>query len=159
MTPADASSKVTWSSADNSIASVDRNTGIVTAVSTGVNKKGIPNKTKTVKITATAADGSGKTAVCTVTVGNAVTAVGFYVNGDKTKTTVEDTEVARSKKIKLIPVYTTTYSSLGMTVPMNKKLIWSSSDESVAKISATVTSRQGKYLKTITKNVKVIAKR
>lgn len=137
VTPADASSKVTWSSADNSIASVDRNTGIVTAVSTGVNKKGIPNKTKTVKITATAADGSGKTAVCTVTVGNAVTAVGFYVNGDKTKTTVEDTEVARSKKIKLIPVYTTTYSSLGMTVPMNKKLIWSSSDESVAKVSSS----------------------
>ena len=55
---------------------------------------------------------------------------------------------------------------------------WSTSDDSVvsvdentgvvtastqktgtAKISATVTSRQGKYLKTITKNVKVIAKR
>ncbi|MBO4265730.1 MAG: Ig-like domain-containing protein, partial [Lachnospiraceae bacterium] len=156
VTPADASSRVTWTSADSSIASVDKNTGIVTAVSTGLNKKGIPNKTKTVKITATASDGSGKTAVCTVTVGNAVTDVNFYVNGDKTKSVVTEAEVARSKKIKLIPVYTTTYSSQGMIVPMNKKLIWSSSDESVAKVSngvitglkrgeVTITAKTAEY--------------
>lgn len=145
VTPADANPSVTWSSADSSIASVDQITGLVTAVSTGLNSKGIPNKTKAVRITATASDGSGKTAVCTVTVGNAVTGIDIYLNGDKNKTLITDAEVARAKKIKLIPVYKTTYSDQGMTVPMNKTLTWISSDESVATVTNGVITaiRQG----------------
>ena len=57
MKPDDAANKaVTWSSADSDIATVDEN-GVVTAVAAG-----------TTTITATAQDGSGKSASCTVTV-------------------------------------------------------------------------------------------
>ncbi len=58
VSPSDAVDKtVTWSSSNPSVASVDASTGVVTAVAEG-----------TATITATAHDGSGKTATCSVTV-------------------------------------------------------------------------------------------
>ena len=63
VTPDDATDKtVTWSSDNESVATVDATTGVVTAVAMG-----------TANITATAHDGSGVSATCAVTVNTVVT--------------------------------------------------------------------------------------
>ena len=133
--PADADPSVTWSSSDTSMATVEN--GLVKAVSTGAS----PAKTGTVKITATAADGSNKTAVCTVTVGNAITSINLNNNGGNTSSdkAAEGIKLARGKTLKLKPEFTTTYSSEGITEPMNRTLIWSSSDGSIASVASDGT--------------------
>ncbi len=133
--PADADPSVTWSSSDTSMATVEN--GLVKAVSTGAS----PAKTGTVKITATAADGSNKTAVCTVTVGNAITSINLNNNGGNTSSdkAAEGIKLARGKTLKLKPELTTTYSSEGITEPMNRTLIWSSSDGSIASVASDGT--------------------
>ncbi len=86
VSPSDAVDKtVTWSSSATSVATVDATTGVVTAVAAG-----------TATIAATANDGSGKTATCSVTVYPAGTIVwdssninNLYVSGTNTSYTKE----------------------------------------------------------------------
>jgi len=91
VTPGDAlSTGITWSSDDPGIASVDEETGKITAVAVG-----------TTTINATAADGSGVTAQCSVTVTEAavhksIFTIDFVVNGETTSVKVEEgSRVAR----------------------------------------------------------------
>lgn len=96
--------KVVWSSSDKKIATVNSK-GKVTAVKAGK-----------VKITATAADGSGKKATCTITVTNNVTKVSL----NKTK-----------KEILVGDAFTLKATVTPKTAD-NTELTWSSSDDSIA---------------------------
>ena len=96
-----------WKSSRVSVATVDEN-GYVTALSTG-----------TATITATARDGSGKKASCTVKV---------YADG------VESISLDKTE----LTVYKGNSSALSVTVlpsTANQAVLWSSSDESVATVS------------------------
>ena len=107
ITPSDATDKtVQWGSSDESVAIVD-STGKVTAVSPG-----------TATIIATAADGSGKTASCTVIVPQPVTGLTL----DKTEVTIKK-GVTNTLKVTVSPANAA-----------NKTVTWKSSDESVATV-------------------------
>lgn len=110
VTPAYASDNVTWSSSSSAIASVDSN-GLVTGHWAG-----------TVTITATAADGSGKRATTKITVGTKVQQDSLIVTGQ--------TKVAERKTLKL----TATFNQYPQ--PTNTKLIWASSNASIAKVNS-----------------------
>lgn len=104
--------KVTWSSSNTAVAAVNAS-GIVTAKKAG-----------TAKITAKAADGSGKTAVCTVTVKAAAVAVtGVKLN--KTALTMGNGQS---------DALTATVSPWNAT---NKKVTWKSSNTKLAAVSST----------------------
>ena len=104
-TPPDAlNPSVTWSSSDESVATVDA-TGLVTAVAGG-----------TCTITAAAVDGSGKTATCQVTVVQLVTSITL------SHTTVAlEPEGTQKLTVEIQP-----------SNASNTKVTWSSSDENVA---------------------------
>ena len=103
------SDNVTWKSSDTSVAKVD-STGKVTAVKAG-----------SATITATAADGSGYTAECAVTVTQKVTGIVL----SRTATTLKE-----GKGL----VLTATVSPADAS---DKTLIWESSDSNVAKVDST----------------------
>ena len=109
-TPAEAfNSQVVWSSSDTNVATVDQN-GLVTALVGG-----------TVTITATATDGSGISAYCTITVTQLVTSI-----------TLSETALILNLD---------GYKKLTATVlpsnAANTKLLWSSSDDSVAEVTSS----------------------
>ncbi len=110
-TPSNAANKaVSWGSSNDAVASVLN--GVVTANAVG-----------TANITVTTTDG-GKQAVCAVTVVNNGTAVtGIALNKSTTNIVVAATETL-----------TATISPAGAT---NKNVLWSSSDPSIATVSAT----------------------
>ena len=103
---------VTWTSSKTSIATVDE-AGNITAVANG-----------SATITATAKDGSGKSATCSVTV----------------KTHVESVSLNKTE----ITLYNGKSTSLTATVlpsnASNKSVTWTSSDEGVATVSGSGTS-------------------
>ncbi len=108
--PADASDKaVSWASSNPSVATVDAY-GVVTPKAAGITR-----------ITATAKDGSGVSAYCTVTVIEPVT--GISLN----KTTAA-LEVNQSLNLS---------ASITPSNASNKNIIWSSSKSSVASVSST----------------------
>ena len=100
---------VTWSSSDTNVATVDAS-GFVTAVAGG-----------TCTITAKATDGSGKVATCEVTVIQMVT----------------DIQLSSTSLV----LYKDSYQKLTATVlpsdATNTKVVWSSSDDSVAEVTST----------------------
>ena len=99
---------VIWSSSNEKVATVDQN-GVVTALSKG-----------NAVITATSTDSTGnKKATCKVTVGQAVTGVEF----DQAEYTV------------LAPKTVQIKATISPKDATNKKLIWTSSNEEVAKVS------------------------
>lgn len=108
--PSDATDKsVTWSSSNSDIASVS-STGVVTGISAG-----------TATITATANDGSGKTATCNITVKQYVTSISLsdtskdiYINDNLPLTATVDPSDATDKSV-----------------------AWSSSNSSIASVSST----------------------
>ncbi len=123
---------IIWSTSDESVARVSQD-GVVTAGTVPQGKK-----TATAKITATAADGSKKAASCTVTVGNAVTALAI-TNGN--------VRLAEKKTLTL----KTVYNSGDKNTPVNTGLIWTSSNENIAKVSAKgVVTAVGNGTATIT---------
>ena len=108
--PSNASDKsVTWSSSDTDVATVSQS-GVVTAVGAG-----------TCTITCTATDGGGASTTCEVTVVQLVTSI-----------TLSDTALALELD---------GYKRLTATVlpdnASNKRVTWSSSDESVAEVTGT----------------------
>ena len=125
--PDEASIKnVTWSSDNESVATVDTS-GTVTAHSTG-------NAT----ITATAADGSGEKATCTVTVNAAATVHVTGVSLDKTslELTEGDTE--------------TLTATVEPSDATNKNVTWSTSDASIATVTDGVVTAVAPGTATIT---------
>jgi len=116
VSPVGAYEKVTWSSSDESVATVDEN-GLVTAISRG-------NCT----ITAAAIDGSGVTASCSLDVIQLVT--GITLNESALSIILEGTA-------QLTPTLSPDDAS-------NTNVIWSSSDESIATVSSSgvVTGQQ-----------------
>jgi uncharacterized protein YjdB len=98
-----------WTSSDESIATVDEN-GKVTAVSKGK-----------ATITATACDGSGKSASCSVTVKRLVSSITL----DKTSLIIHNSET-----VKLI-------ASVIPDTANNTAITWTSSDPSVASVSSS----------------------
>ena len=109
-TPADAANPaVTWVSSDTSVATVDAN-GVVTAVAGG-----------TCTITATATDGSGKTASCTVNVTQMVTSI----------------TLSESRLLLGLDDYKKLTATVLPANAANQKVTWSSSDESVAEVTST----------------------
>ena len=106
VSPSDAVDKsVTWSSSNTSVATVNATTGVVTAVAEG-----------TATITATANDGSGKTATCSVTVYPAGTIV--WDSSNISNLYVSDTS--------------TSYMKEGITLSANADMIyayWSGSGD------------------------------
>ena len=112
--PSTATNKsVKWQSANTSVATVDESTGEVTGVGNG-----------TVKITATATDGSGKKASCTVTVKTKVTKL------DISAPAGSDNRVAIGKSITMDIKYNN-----GETIPTDKTIMWASTDSGVATVS------------------------
>ena len=103
--------EVTFTSNKPAIASVDPDTGLVTALSTG-----------SAKITATTTDGSKKSASCTVKVG---AAAGRITISQKKKLT----EVEAGKSVALTASFADPKAAV-------KKVIWSSSDEDIAVVDA-----------------------
>lgn len=97
---------VTWSSSDESIATVDQN-GLVTALIGG-----------TVTITATATDGSGQSATCTITITQMVTSI---------------TLSQKYVYLKLDEFVRLTAMVLPENAA-NKNVVWSSSNESIAPV-------------------------
>jgi len=114
ITPTNASNKnVTWSSNNTAVATVST-AGVVTGISAG-----------TATITCTAADGSGKTATCSVTVNQLVT--GITLSKTSTTITAGNTETI-----------TTTIAPTNAT---NQNVTWSSSNTAVATVSGgTITA-------------------
>ena len=111
ITPADASNKVlTWTSSNEAAATVDQN-GLVTAVGNG-----------TAVITATATDGTGISASCTVTVIDPDNIPVASIALDKTSLELEALEIWQ---------LTATVSPGNAA---NKQLRWTSSDENVATV-------------------------
>ena len=113
VSPSNASNKkVTWTSSNTAVATVNAS-GVVTAKKAG-----------TAKITVKAADGSGKTAVCTVTVKAATVAVtGVKLN--KTKLTMGNGQ------------NTTLTATVSPSNATNKKVTWKSSNTKLATVSST----------------------
>ena len=109
--PKDASQSVTWKSSAPAVADVDQN-GLVTAKKAG-----------TVTITAKAADGSNKTAKIKLVIKAKVQPGSLKVSGGNA--------VGVKKKLTLTAVFNQNVQ------PTVKKIIWSSSDAKVAKVSAT----------------------
>ncbi len=110
--PADAANKsVTWTSGNPAVATVS-DAGVVTAVANG-----------TTTVTATAADGSNKTAVCEVTVDIPVLVTGVTFN--QTAVTLN----AAGERFSLVATVSPADAS-------NKGLIWTSSNPAVATVSA-----------------------
>jgi len=113
VTPSDAANKnVTWNSSNSTIATVSAD-GLVTGISVG-----------TAVITATTVDG-GKTASCTVTVGN-VPVSGVSLNKSSTSLFVGDTE--------------TLTAAIAPADAANKNVSWSSNNTAVAAVSGGVVS-------------------
>ena len=109
-TPPDAlNPSVTWSSSDESVATVDA-TGLVTAVAGG-----------TCTITAAAVDGSGKTATCQVTVVQLVTGI-----------TLSETSLRLESD-----GYKKLTATIEPSNASNKEVTWTSSDENVAEVTKT----------------------
>ncbi len=102
--------KVTWKSSHPSVIKIDSETGKMTALKTG-----------RAKITVTTDDGSF-TASCKITVTKKINVLGVSLN--KTKKTVP-----KGKSYTLVPSFTPANAS-------DKSVIWSSSDEKVAKVSS-----------------------
>lgn len=114
VSPADATDRsVIWASSDTSVAKV--NNGVVTPVGAG-----------TAVISATAADGSGVTASCTVTV-SPIKATGLSLNR-----TTDSVSIAAGS-------YTLT-ANVTPSDTTNKTLTWTSSDTSVATVSGGVVT-------------------
>ena len=97
--------KVTWSSSNEKVATVDEN-GNVTAVNNGI-----------CKITATTTDGTNKTASCDVKVDIKAESINFNISSYK----ITDLAQTPSFTAKILPENTA-----------NKKVIWKSSDTSIA---------------------------
>jgi uncharacterized protein YjdB len=111
ISPSDATSKkVTWSSSNPSVASVNKTTGKVTAKKTGK-----------VTITCTAADGSGVKASCKITVKQPVTKITL----SKSKVTLK-----KGKKVTL------KVKSISPKNAASKKVKWSSSNPSIATVDS-----------------------
>ena len=121
--PEDASKAVTWSSSNTKIATVNEE-GVVTVLS----KKG------TVKITAKATDGSGKSGVITLNVAKLVK--GVTISGP--------CEVASGKSITL-------KANIENTDASNKTVTWASSDTSIATVTSAgkVTAKKLTEIKTV----------
>ena len=113
VTPTNATNKnVTWKSSNSKVAKVDEKSGVVTAVAAG-----------TATITCTAADGSGKSATCKITVTNpAVKVTKLRMN----KTSVD---LLKGKTVQLKVTVTPSNAT-------NKAVTWTSSNKRIA----TVTS-------------------
>lgn len=108
LTPTTATvASVTYSSSNTAVATVDKDTGLVTAVGGGV-----------ANITVTTVSGS-KTAVCAVTVNVAVTGISL----DKSTLTMEDGSTS------------TLVATIAPTDATNKTVTWNSSDPAVATVS------------------------
>ncbi len=131
VTPDNATSKsVNWTSSDKSVATVDAS-GNITAIKAG-----------TVTITATAADGSGKSASCKITVKPAVVTVS-KITIDSASVSLEEGATATIKAI-VTPSNAT-----------NATLTWTSSDPSVVSVDASgkVTAlKEGTAIITIAAN-------
>ncbi len=111
VTPENTTDKsVTWKSSNDKVARVDAS-GLVLAVAAGK-----------ATITATTADGSNKSATCSITVRSKVTSVELTSATDRVQT---------GKTLKITPVF-----NEGMT---NSPLIWESSDSTIATVSSTGT--------------------
>ena len=106
--PAEASQAVTWKSSSAKVATVDEN-GLVTFLKAG-----------SVTVTATATDGTGKSAKATVKLSALVT--GLEISGPDT--------VAAGKSVTLKAAATPENAA-------NKKVTWSVSDKSIATVSST----------------------
>ena len=112
ITPSNATDKsLTWESSDTNIATVDTN-GVVTAVAQG-----------STTITATAADGSGEKATCSVTVKEAANVPVTSVSLDKTS--LELTEGGTGTLIATVEPNNAT----------NKNVTWSTSNASIATVN------------------------
>ena len=109
VSPAEAEQGITWSSQDPSIATVDQN-GLVTATGTGK-----------VNITATADDGSHKSKSFKLSVVSSIQDGSIVLSGENL--------VIQKKKVTLSVSY------LQAVQPVKAKLVWSSSDPSIAKVS------------------------
>jgi uncharacterized protein YjdB/Leucine-rich repeat (LRR) protein len=99
---------VTWKSSNTKVATVDASTGLVTAKGVG-----------TANITCKAADGSGVSVVCAVTVTQPVTGI----------TLAGSTSVFLNKTVTITP-------TIAPTSAANKNVTWTSSKTSVATVSA-----------------------
>jgi hypothetical protein len=130
--PTDATNKaVTWSSGNTSVATVD-STGKVTAVSAG-----------TAKIICTAADGTGVTASCEVTVTNPASTT--VSSTDKDKVGGADNKIVSVKSVKLNKTTATVKKGKTVTLkatvsPSNatdKAVTWKSSNTKVATVSSS----------------------
>ena len=145
ITPDNATDKsVTWESSDTSIATVDTS-GKVTAVGTG-----------SATITATAADGSGEKATCSVTVNAAAIVPVESVSMDKTSLELTEGGTARLTAT-ILPDNAT-----------NKNVTWSTSNASIATVDAnglvtavsagtatiTVTTEDGSFTASCTVTVR-----
>ena len=109
-TPAGAfNTAVKWDTSDKNVATVDGN-GLVTAVAGG-----------SCTITATAADGSGVTATCEVTVIQMVTKI----------------DLSSTSLVLVLDTYQKLTATILPSNAANPKVTWSSSDESVAEVTST----------------------
>ena len=127
ITPDNATDKsVTWESSASGVATVDTS-GKVTAVSVG-----------TATITATAADGSGEKATCSVTVNAAAIVPVESVSLDKTSLELTEGGTARLTAT-ILPQNTT-----------NKNVTWSTSDASIATVTDGVVTAVAPGTATIT---------
>jgi len=104
-----ANKNVNWTSSNTSVATVSN--GIVTAVATG-----------SARITATAADGSGKSASCTVVVTGGTLVQSIYISPD-TKTMITDNSAYF-------------YATVCPETATNRCVTWSSDDPGVATVNA-----------------------
>lgn len=121
--PEDASKNVTWSSSNKKLATVDEEGNV-----TILGKKG------TVKITAKAADGTGKSAYVTLNINKLVRAI--YIDGPD--------KVAAGKSVTLKALVEPADAA-------SKAVTWSSSDTSVATVSAgKVTAKRVTEIKEVT---------
>ena len=111
--PDDAANKtVKWSSSNNTVATVDENTGLVTAVKAG-----------TATITAAAQDGSNVKGECQVTV-TGPAATSFSIGSNQTLVPREQ------RTITMIPL-----APPNAQIPSNANVEWKSSDETVVKVA------------------------